>query len=236
MKVVRRHRGHRVRPLRRARRRAPQAGAADRQGLRGVLERRTERRASAVDDSAVVDDARGSGRARRERHVRRCSAFAFARSWSTRRPPRSARRGLAAWLARVAPARARGVVSIALVSDARVRALNRAYRRKDYATDVLSLSGRCSSTVAASHPPSRFLGDIVIARGVARRQARAAGHSERTELRRARAARSAAPARLRSRARRGRDGRVERRLRRKGGLREGLIERAAGAAAPGRGA
>src|SRR6267378_2874580 len=46
--------------------------------------------------------------------------------------------GLAAWLRRVAPARARGVVSVALVSDQRIRALNRRYRRKDYATDVLS--------------------------------------------------------------------------------------------------
>jgi ssRNA-specific RNase YbeY (16S rRNA maturation enzyme) len=46
--------------------------------------------------------------------------------------------GLAAWLRRVAPARARGAVTVALVSDARIRALNRTYRRKDYATDVLS--------------------------------------------------------------------------------------------------
>jgi len=72
------------------------------------------------------------------------------------------------------------------------------------------------------------LGDIVIARGVARRQARRAGHSERTELR--------------ILALHGllhlmgydhhRDGgtmaRLERRLRRRGGLREGLIERAHG--------
>src|SRR5437867_11615748 len=47
-------------------------------------------------------------------------------------------RGLALWLRRVAPARARGEVTIALVSDTRIRALNRQYRRKDYATDVLS--------------------------------------------------------------------------------------------------
>src|SRR5436190_4896091 len=46
--------------------------------------------------------------------------------------------GLAAWLRRVAPSRARGVVSVALVSDRRIRELNRTYRRKDYATDVLS--------------------------------------------------------------------------------------------------
>ena len=46
--------------------------------------------------------------------------------------------GLGRWLARVAPRRARGTMTIALVSDARMRALNRRYRGKDYATDVLS--------------------------------------------------------------------------------------------------
>ena len=47
MKVVRPDRGHLVRPLRRPRRRAPQAGAADRQGLRGVYGRR--QRGSSLD-------------------------------------------------------------------------------------------------------------------------------------------------------------------------------------------
>ena len=46
--------------------------------------------------------------------------------------------GLTGWLARVAPSRARGTVHVALVSDTRVRALNRQYRRQDYTTDVLS--------------------------------------------------------------------------------------------------
>ncbi len=81
--------------------------------------------------------------------------------------------GLAAWLRRVAPARARGVVSVALVSDQRVRALNRTYRRKDYATDVLSFPNASSPSNPQSLIPNPFLGDIVIARGVARRQARA---------------------------------------------------------------
>ena len=138
--------------------------------------------------------------------------------------------GLAAWLQRVAPARARGVVSVALVSDRRVRALNRTYRGKDYATDVLSFGAAGAKDPPYKRPspqaPGPFLGDIVIARGVARRQARDAGHSERTELR--------------VLALHGllhllgydheRDGsrmrRVERRLRRQGGLDEGLIERA----------
>ena len=132
--------------------------------------------------------------------------------------------GLAGWLARVAPPRARGTVSVAMVSDARIRALNRQYREHDAVTDVLSFPPG-----PGPHPPApgSHLGDIVIARGVARRQARAAGHSERTEWRvlalhgllhllgydHARDA--------------GRMHRVERRLRRKGGLGEGLIERAA---------
>jgi probable rRNA maturation factor len=128
--------------------------------------------------------------------------------------------GLARWLARVAPARARGTVSLAIVSDRRVRALNRRYRGRDGSTDVLSFP-----TGAPAPHLSPFLGDIVIARGVARRQARQARHSERIELR--------------VLALHGllhllgydheRDGgemqREERRLRQKGGLREGLIER-----------
>ncbi len=83
--------------------------------------------------------------------------------------------------------RARGVVSVALISDVRARALNRSYRRKDYATDVLSFPANPRAVPNPPNPQSRtpnpFLGDIVIARGVARRQARAAGHAERTELR-----------------------------------------------------
>jgi probable rRNA maturation factor len=92
--------------------------------------------------------------------------------------------GLTRWLARLAPLRARGVVSVALVSDARVRALNRQYRGHDCATDVLSFPSSAFSHSALTPLSSeRFLGDIVVARGVARRQAHAAGHSELTELR-----------------------------------------------------
>jgi probable rRNA maturation factor len=125
-------------------------------------------------------------------------------------------RGLSAWLARVAPARARGSVDVTIVSDARVRALNRTYRLKDCATDVLSFPSDLGS----------FLGDIVIARGVARRQARAARHSELTELRVL--ALHGLLHLLGYDHERDRGGmrRLEERLRKKGGLREGLIERA----------
>jgi CBS domain containing-hemolysin-like protein/ssRNA-specific RNase YbeY (16S rRNA maturation enzyme) len=72
---------------------------------------------------------------------------------------------LASWLRRVAPAAARGTVSVALVSDRRVRLLNRTYRQKDYATDVLSFSPGDPGIGPARLPGhGRFLGDIVIAR------------------------------------------------------------------------
>src|SRR5256885_12178888 len=88
--------------------------------------------------------------------------------------------GLGAWLVRVAPARARGTVSVALVSDARVRALNRTYRKKNAATDVLSFPADRGGRQTAG---GRFLRDGVIATGAAKRPARAAGHAEATELR-----------------------------------------------------
>jgi probable rRNA maturation factor len=147
--------------------------------------------------------------------------------------------GLSSWLSRVAPAAARGEVSIALVSDRRVRTLNRTYRRRDCATDVLSFpvesrssrgmrkgrGGRPSGAVAP-RATRRFLGDIVIARGVCRRQARQAGHSELTELRRLALHGLLHLLGYDHEADDGRMRRVERRLRRRGGLREGLIERA----------
>jgi probable rRNA maturation factor len=137
----------------------------------------------------------------------------------------------------VAPARARGVVSVALVSDRRIRALNRGYRRQDYATDVLSFpslacppAARASARQASLQPsalsPEPFLGDIVIARGVAKRQARDARHSEQTELRVLALHGLLHLLGYDHERDHGRMLRVERRLRRKGGLREGLIERA----------
>jgi probable rRNA maturation factor len=80
--------------------------------------------------------------------------------------------GLARWLTAVAPARARGAVTVAIVPDSRVRRLNRRYRHTSRPTDVLSFPSGGSES----------LGDIVIAAGVARRQARAEGHSLRVEF------------------------------------------------------
>jgi probable rRNA maturation factor len=140
--------------------------------------------------------------------------------------------GLAAWLARVAPDGARGTVSVALVSDRRIQALNRSYRRKDSVTDVLSFpeasSARAKARTSSTQQPgaSNFLGDIVIARGVAKRQAREARHSEQTELKILALHGLLHLLGYDHEEDDGRMQRVERRLRRKGGLREGLIERA----------
>ena len=140
MKVVGNDRGHRVRPFRRQGRRAPPAGAADRQGVR----------------SPTVDP--DSSRLRVT--VTRRRTAAPVRRWRTGRLARPRRPGRAL----------RGEVAIALVSDARMRdaqppvpARGHAHRR---------------AFVSAAESPSartqRRLGDIVIATGVARRQAREA--------------------------------------------------------------
>ncbi len=124
---------------------------------------------------------------------------------------------LAGWLRAVAPARARGVVTIALVDDAAMRRLNRRFAGQDRVTDVLSFPSGAVEGV---------LGDIAIATGVARRQAREAGHTYAAELR---VLALHGLLHLLGYDHHGDGGtmaRAEARLRRKGGLRAGLIERA----------
>lgn len=128
-------------------------------------------------------------------------------------------RGLGAWLQRAAPASAKGDVSIAVVSDRRMRALNRQFRGKDTTTDVLSFP--------ATHMPgvSTFLGDIVIAISVATRQAREAGHSVSTEMKILALHGLLHLLGYDHDSDDGKMARAEARLRKKAGLREGLIER-----------
>ncbi len=154
--------------------------------------------------------------------------------------------GLARWLAKVAPPRARGEVAVALVPDARVRALNRTYRGVDAATDVLSFpvglqtsdsrlqgpevhgqqgTARGPTSVDRSPKSEAFLGDIVIARGVARRQAAAQAHAESTEWRVLALHGLLHLLGYDHAADSGAMQRIEQRLRRKGGLATGLIER-----------
>jgi len=89
------------------------------------------------------------------------------------------------WLVEVAPRSARGELSLVLVSDPKMRALNLQFRGVARVTDVLSfpLFGDKESRVFRS-VGERYLGDVVIATGVAARQARNAGHRLGNELRR----------------------------------------------------
>jgi probable rRNA maturation factor len=107
-------------------------------------------------------------------------------------------------------------MTVALVPDARVRNLNQRYRHTDAPTDVLSFP--------AAEPG--VLGDVVIATGVARRQARLAGHALQTEIRILALHGLLHLLGYDHERDDGQMARLERRLRRKGGLREGLIERA----------
>jgi probable rRNA maturation factor len=107
-------------------------------------------------------------------------------------------------------------VTVAILGDARVRALNGRYRSKPTATDVLSFP-----SAERGH-----LGDIAIARGVATRQAREAGHALGTEFRVLALHGLLHLLGYDHDIDDGRMARVEARLRRRGGLREGLIERA----------
>lgn len=91
-------------------------------------------------------------------------------------------RSLTRWLTGVAPSRARGEVTVALVCDAKMRALNCRYRGVNRPTDVLSFPA--DPPLTRVERGSRFLGDVVIATGVARRQARAYGQPVEVEMRR----------------------------------------------------
>jgi probable rRNA maturation factor len=149
---------------------------------------------------------------------------------------RAAVRGLAPWLVRTAPRALAGTVIIAIVTDRRMRALNRQFRGVDASTDVLSFPAfaglssdtrRMSASARASGPgPGGYLGDIAIARGVAARQAKSAGHALATEFRVLALHGLLHLAGYDHETDDGEMARVEARLRRKGGLTGGLIERA----------
>jgi probable rRNA maturation factor len=124
-------------------------------------------------------------------------------------------RGLAPWLSRIAPSAARGDLSVAVVSDRRMRSLNRQFRGKDRVTDVLSFPAETRG----------FLGDVVIAGGVATAQARASGHPVQTELRVLALHGLLHLLGYDHESDSGTMARVEARLRKKAGLKEGLIER-----------
>ena len=81
-------------------------------------------------------------------------------------------------------------LSLVMVSDRRMRALNRRYRKKDRPTDVLAfpltptLSGApIAPPIAMGHgSPPMLLGDVVISMETAKRQASEFGRSLRDEV------------------------------------------------------
>ncbi|HAK56142.1 MAG: rRNA maturation RNase YbeY [Vicinamibacterales bacterium] len=141
--------------------------------------------------------------------------------------------GLTRWLRLAAPSSAQGLVTVALVTDARIRSLNRRFRGVDRVTDVLSfpMDDRADGpeTPPAAGSAGRHLGDVVIGLGRADRQARSAGHPPATELK---ILALHGLLHLLGYDHAGDDGRmarVEQECLRRGGLAAGLIARAGGA-------
>jgi probable rRNA maturation factor len=117
-------------------------------------------------------------------------------------------------------------VGIALVSDARIRHLNRLYRRTDRATDVLAFPAG-STRQPDGGRSGRYLGDVAIATGAARRQARRYGHRLAVELRVLALHGLLHLLGYDHDRDHGLMARIERTLRRRGGLPAGLVEREA---------
>lgn len=143
--------------------------------------------------------------------------------------------GLERWLPQAAPPSARGAVTVAIVDDRTMRVFNRRYRGADYATDVLSFPAGDMPAEPAARPRARgaappYLGDIVIAKGVAGRQAGQFGHSRAVELRVLALHGLLHLLGYDHEADDGRMKRVEERLRRRAGLPAGLTARGTGPA------
>ena len=70
--------------------------------------------------------------------------------------------------------KARGRIDVSLVNDREIRKLNREFRKKDKPTDVLSFA----------YDQKGILGDVVISRDTAKRNAKQFGLTYRKELKR----------------------------------------------------
>lgn len=114
-------------------------------------------------------------------------------------------------------------MTLVLTGDVAMRRLNREWRGVDRATDVLSFPADADGPRVRGQV--RHLGDVVIATGVARRQAAAARHSYATELKVLALHGLLHLLGYDHEADGGQMRRLEARLRRKGGLAAGLIER-----------
>ena len=163
-------------------------------------------------------------RAQREKPGRRLKvAVTDARGRRIRRGP-GARLG--SWLSGAAPPSTRGRVDVALVTDDRMKNLNRKFRGKNRVTDVLSFPPSEPDHVRARGAVSeKFLGDLAIALGAAARQARQLGHPVAVELRILALHGLLHLLGYDHETDRGEMGRLEDHLRRRAGLPSGLIAR-----------
>ena len=73
------------------------------------------------------------------------------------------------WVGAVFVGRGKGEVGVRIVSEEEARALNRRYRSRDYATNVLAFPGDDDFGIAGAEAP---IGDIVICAAVVEREAR----------------------------------------------------------------
>jgi len=101
--------------------------------------------------------------------------------WRERIPSRQT---LSRFLAQAQSAvRLRGQVTVLLTTDRAVRRLNRQFRGKDKATDVLSFPALEAASRRASRSASeRIIGDLAISVDTARKQAAEQGHALTCEL------------------------------------------------------
>jgi probable rRNA maturation factor len=116
------------------------------------------------------------------------------------------------------------MVVIAILPDTKVKALNGRYRGVDRATDVLSFPSGEEGRKARGRG-QKYLGDVVIARGIAGKQAKNIGHSVVIELRVLALHGLLHLLGYDHEVDNGRMARAEARLRRKAGLPPGLIAR-----------
>ena len=72
------------------------------------------------------------------------------------------------WVSAVFTGRARGEVGVRIVAEDEARALNRQYRSRDYATNVLAFPGDDNLEMAGAEAP---IGDIVLCAAVVEREA-----------------------------------------------------------------
>lgn len=135
--------------------------------------------------SAVPSGSPAGGDSSEPPDSRSRSAERFVVQNRQRRHPVDAA-GLAAFLARVAEDAAPGdrrAATLRILSDRKMRELNRRFREKDRPTDVLAFPAEEPDGDASGGAEPPYLGDLAVSAETAARQAAERGHPLETELR-----------------------------------------------------